>query len=194
MITIKANDINLSKSKAAQTLATDPSVPAFYYCSCEAGPIQMEIDSLKESIQYALDQASEESKEFEKRREAQIRQIDILTAKIKESKERECNFWRQFKDTKKDLEEIKTSYGSSTSLITSFNPLLNLSLNEITSSESSRRVYQSAKIRRRSSFTKKNNQSGGHESTSDIQGGDIETRQSDKNALNCLFLLIYFMT
>lgn len=129
-------------------------IPILYYCSCEAGPVQMEIDCLQESIQYAIHQASEESKEFVKMREDQQREIDILNAKIKESKERGDKFRRQYKDTKKGLEEVKTRIihksrsGSSLSSFTSSTTSVFMSRSSswagFTSSKSSNPLHNSS--------------------------------------------------
>ena len=127
---------------------TDLSLPTLY-CYCQAAPIQLEIDCLKESIQDALDQASEESDDLEKRRQVQQREIDILKAKIKESNERGDILQRQHEDTMKGLEETKTRIisRSRTSSFSSFLSSL-ASTDQSSSSSRNRRRHSSFSLRR----------------------------------------------
>lgn len=122
---ISSKNNNVYTGQMAGALAIDQSIPTLY-CSCEAGPIQMEIDCLKRSIEDALHQSSEESNEFHNKSMEQQREIDILNAQIEESKERGDQIMCRYKDTKKGLKEIKMRIISKSNSNSSLTSMANL--------------------------------------------------------------------
>ena len=160
------------------------------YCSSKAAAIQLEIDCLKESLQDALQQASEEIDEFNNRSQEQQLEIDILNEKIKESKERKDGLQRQYEDTIKGIEKTKTriiSKSSSNSVISlaSSNDGSSLS-NSHSSLFSLRRPSLTRKVRRTSFGSTPDAIMEDYQSefnlTPDTKQG-LETILSEKNAL-----------
>ena len=160
------------------------------YCSSKAAAIQLEIDCLKESIQDALQQASDEIDEFNKRSEEQQLEIDILKTKIKESKERKGGLRHQYEDTMKELEKTKTRIISKSSRSSMISLASSNDSSSLSSSHHSvfslRRPFLTRKVRRPRfgsgpDAIMENDQSELNLTSNTQQ--DLETSLSEKNTL-----------